>query len=349
MVITRKRKLALTGTILTLTLGVCTSALAKEQDKPTAAGLNSFGAISFKQGEDSVILDSADLYKLADKIDSFKEAVVNQLADLHTYLTASGTGVPLETEDNVNVVHSKPSDTVDPLSVDFDTILKEMAASQSIPLSVSEYGYAKGTKLYRTNDGKLTEDSSGQGTKELQIASATAGHLSAGRAAWVDGTLLLGTGADNQIYYQAGYQTGHTTGYNKGHDAGYQEGNRKNVQSITGSGVLNFKPNNGWTADRSYTLKKGYLYLTLVTSTQSSRWCFAKGYAAINGSPISFTTGFYNYGPEDDDSSKNGPTGQYQYSGFIPVNEGDVLTMHFENQITNVTLCSYHYNGINVY
>lgn len=348
-----KRKIALTGTIIILALGVCASALAKEQDGPTAAGLNSSGAICFKQGENSVVIDSADLYQLADKIDSFKAAVVNQLADLHTYLTASDAGVSLGTKDNVNIVHNTPSDTIDPLSVDFDTILKEIAASQSVPLSVSEYGYAEGTKLFCTNDGKLTENASGQGIREIPIASAAASHLSAGRAAWVDGNLILGTGADNQTYYQAGhtagYQAGHTAGYTKGHAVGYQEGSQKNVQSITGSGVLNFKPNNGWTADRTYTLKKGYLYLTMVTSTQSSRWCFAKGSAAVNGAPISLTTGFYNFGPEDDDSSKNGPTGQYQYSGFIPVNEGDVLTMHFENPITNVTLCSYHFNGINVY
>lgn len=294
------------------------------------------------------MVDSADLYVLADKVDSFKKSVAGQLAAMHTYLTTE-RGIELTTDGEVKVTHTEPQSQADPVSVDFDTLLEGLAASQSIPLESFDYGYPDGTKLYRAQDGKLTTDSSGQ---EINIAAATAESLSAGRAAWVDGELLLGSGTDNQAYYNSGYSKGHTAGYNTGHtagyNAGYANGNKKNVQNITGSGVLNFKPNNGWTVDRTYTLKKGYLYLTLITSTHSGRWCFAKGSASINGSGISFTTGFSSAGPEGDGTNL-GPTGQYQYSSLIPVNEGDVLTIHFENQITNVTLCSYHFNGINIY
>lgn len=44
------------------------------------------------------------------------------------------------------------------------------------------------------------------------VTAASEENLSAGTAAWVNGTLLLGTGGDNQSYYENGYKEGKKTG-----------------------------------------------------------------------------------------------------------------------------------------
>ena len=203
------KKWILVSIMTAMIFGISTVSMAKETEHTTAGGLKSKGVIVYQKGQDSVVIDSADLYRLADKIDSFKKAVVEQLAVMHTFLTTGGGGISLGTEENIGVVHVKPSDAVDPLSVGFDTILAQVAASQSVPLEIFEDGYEEGVKLYRTQDGKLTTDASVQEIQEIPVAAALADNLSAGCAAWVDGNLLLGTGADNQAYYRLGYTVGY--------------------------------------------------------------------------------------------------------------------------------------------
>lgn len=204
-----KKKWILTGIAIAMTVGASMVTLAKESGYTTAGGLKSKGAIVYQKGQDSVVVDSGDLYQLADKIDSFKTSVVDQLATMHTYLTTGSGGILLGKEENVRVVHIKPSDTADPLLIGFDTILAAVAASQSVPTGVCEYGYGDGVKLYRTEDGRLTTDASVRGVQEINVAAATADNLSAGKAAWVDGNLILGTGVDNQAYYRLGYTVGY--------------------------------------------------------------------------------------------------------------------------------------------
>lgn len=187
--------------VIVMALGVCTVSLAEETKQGTAAGLRSRGAIVYREGEQAVVLDADDLYALADRLDRFKVSAVNQMAALHTYFTRQEKGAELATSDEMHVVHRKPSDSVEPLSLDFDTIMEGFAASQTIPFVSSEYGYEEGTKLYRTEAGRLTTEGGGAGTQEISIAAATADNLSAGCAAWVNGELLLGTGMDNQTYF----------------------------------------------------------------------------------------------------------------------------------------------------
>lgn len=209
--VTMKRKLISLAAIISLVFSIYTVSMADEAaetDNSTAAGLKSTGAIVYKKGLDSVVVDSEDLYMLADKVDSFKTSVAEQLAAMHTYLTQEEGGMALTTDGNIKIMHSEPAGQADPRLLGFDTILEGIAASQSIPQESWEYGYAEGTLLYKTGDGKLTLDTAAQGIEEIGIAATAADNMSAGKAAWVDGKLLLGTGADNQAYYQLGYTEG---------------------------------------------------------------------------------------------------------------------------------------------
>lgn len=209
-----KRKLISLAAIISLVFSIYTVSMADgaaEADNSTAADLKSTGAIVYQKGLDSVVVDSADLYMLADKVDSFKKSVAEQLAAMHTYLTQGEGGMALTTDGDIKIVHLEPDDQAeaDPLLLGFDTILEGISASQSIPLETSEYGYTEGAQLYKTGDGMLTPDGTAQGAQGIDIAASTADNLSAGRAAWVDGKLLLGNGADNQAYYQLGYSEGY--------------------------------------------------------------------------------------------------------------------------------------------
>ncbi len=208
---------------IVLTLGLmcstCMVALAEGDDLPflsTASQMKSKGAIVYQNGADSVVIDSNDLYVLADTLDQFKYAVYSQMAQMNTYLTTEERGINLTTSNDIYVAHLAPQDKVDPMDIEFDTLLEGVAATQSIPYAPSEYGYEESTTLYKTAAGFLTTDASA-GAEMIEIQEATEGGISAGKAAWVNGELILGTGADNQAYYNQGY----TDGLNKAMDAAH--------------------------------------------------------------------------------------------------------------------------------
>ena len=207
--------------VLVLFGSVCMAATAEEtehSDLKTASRLKSSGAIVYQEGEDKVRLDAEDLYWIADRLDLFKRASAGQLGEMHTYFTTKESGAALTT-DQIYVTHVEPGEEakVNPLAIHFDTLLEGIAASQSIPAELFEYGYPEGTALYRTKDGLMTETPV-SGAQEVTVGSATEDNLSAGAAAWVNGELLLGNGADNQSYYQKGYNEAYNTAYTKGYD-----------------------------------------------------------------------------------------------------------------------------------
>jgi hypothetical protein len=190
--------------VMALTFGPCIMAFATGSTNANATrnSLKSQGNIVYTDGDNTVAIFSADLYHIADQLDSFKMSLSNQLAAIHTYFTTDDAGVAVTTDSDVKIMHTVPAstDSVDPLAIDFDTLLEGLAASQSIPTDVTEYGYSADTNLYKTETGLLTTDSTG--AAQIDIAAATAENLSAGTAAWVNGNLILGTGADNAAYYE---------------------------------------------------------------------------------------------------------------------------------------------------
>lgn len=206
--------------MLSMLFGICMVVTAADMpaDTPAAtrSSLHSQGIISFGEGKESVVIDSADLYTLAERLDRFKVLTVEQLGAIGTYLSRNSEGTPLTSEAGVYAVHQEPSSgsEIDPRSLSFKAISEGIAASQSIPADAAAYGMESGTTLYQGADGKLYY-SEQEGADPIEnIQAATAENLSAGTAAWVNGHLILGTGGDNKAYYDQGYQEGSDEGDN---------------------------------------------------------------------------------------------------------------------------------------
>lgn len=193
---------------LALTIGTCSITVAADRGGATRNSLKSYGSIEYHKGNDKVIINSEDLYMLADQIDQVKLEVADQLEAMNTYFTA-GDGISLDTDRYISVTHTRPSraDFVDPVSVNFDTLLEGIAASQSVSSDVADYGYSPGTKLYKGANGELTTNGSEEGAEQISVSAATADNLSAGTVAWVNGRLILGTGGDNKAYFDSGCQS----------------------------------------------------------------------------------------------------------------------------------------------
>lgn len=218
-----KKKFLSIMTVMVLVCSVCMTALAEEEISRlpvqkyggTAAELKSHGRIVYQESGDTITVDSGDLYMLAEQIDQVKLHVSKQLETMHTYFS-TGEGIALSTSEDVTLVHAKPreEDSVDPLDVNFDTLLQGIALSQSVSQDVTAYGYPAGVNLYRNAKGHLTADGSEAGVKPINdLKAATADDLSAGTVAWVDGKPLLGTGGSNQSYYDAAYKAAMGSGY----------------------------------------------------------------------------------------------------------------------------------------
>lgn len=205
----RKRILSMVLVVI-LAFGTCGAALAADETgAATGNKLESYGKIEFRDGDRAVVIDSADLYQLADRIDSFKNVVVKQLGEMKTHFTTDG-GISLTTDTDIYITHTEPAaeDAVDPADMSFETIKEGIAASQSITSNVTDYGYPEGTELYKKADGELTADGSAKGAEKICVTAATADNLSAGTAAWVNGELVLGKGTDNKVCMEEGYKRG---------------------------------------------------------------------------------------------------------------------------------------------
>lgn len=236
-----KKKLISAVTAIVLTIGTCSVAMAAEKGGATADGLKSHGTIIYEGAEEEVEINSADLYMLAEQIDQIRINVAAQLGKLNTFFT-TGKGAALKNGGRVGITHTRPygNDYVDPLDIDFDTLVEGIAASQHISSDVEDYGYSAGTRLYQRTDGSLATDRGGENLPELFIKPAAPENLSAGTAAWVKGKLILGTGEDNQTYMKKGEasvpsgDTGSTSG----------TGVTGDLSSI----FLNFNTVGGWMA-----------------------------------------------------------------------------------------------------
>lgn len=200
-----KKKIISAVTAIALTIGTCSVAVAAEKEGATTDNLKSHGAIVYEAAGEEVEINSLDLYMLADQIDQIRINVAGQLGKINTFFT-TGPGTPLKNGGRVGITHTRPygNDYVDPLTIDFDTLVEGIAVSQHISSDVKDYGYPSGTRLYQREDGSLTTDRGGESLPDLSIKPAAADNLSAGTAAWVEGRLILGTGKDNQSYMQKG-------------------------------------------------------------------------------------------------------------------------------------------------
>ena len=121
--------------VIAFMANTCMVAVAADSSNVTKSSLHSKGSICYQEGAESVVIDSNDLYILADRLDLFKTRVVEQLGALQTYLSKDSSGVALTGNNDIYAGHQKPAvqNAVDPATLDFCTILEGIAASQSIP------------------------------------------------------------------------------------------------------------------------------------------------------------------------------------------------------------------------
>lgn len=134
-------------------------------------------------GTKTVIFDKSDLDYLDGRIDAIEADVSTGKENLANALNPLGTNPSLST----------------PLSgtSTFNEIMEAINHSQAIPdKTIGE------SVSIATEDYELASKVTGQTiNSDTKISAATADNLSLGTSAWVDGSLLIGTGADNKNYY----------------------------------------------------------------------------------------------------------------------------------------------------
>lgn len=141
-------------------------------------------------GTKTVIFDKSDLDYLDGRIDAIEADVSTGKEKLANALNPLGTNPSLGT----------------PLSgtSTFNELMEAINHSQAIPdKTIGE------SVSIATEDYELASKVTGQTiNSDTKISAATADNLSLGTSAWVDGSLLIGTGADNKNYYNLGYTNG---------------------------------------------------------------------------------------------------------------------------------------------
>lgn len=141
-------------------------------------------------GTKVTIFDKSDLDYLDGRIDAIEADVSTGKENLANALNPLGTNPSLGT----------------PLSgtSTFNELMEAINHSQAIPDKTIGEGVSIATEDY-----ELASTVTGQTiNSDTKISAATADNLSLGTSAWVDGSLLIGTGADNKKYYNLGYTAG---------------------------------------------------------------------------------------------------------------------------------------------
>lgn len=135
-------------------------------------------------GTKVTIFDKSDLDYLDGRIDAIEADVSTGKENLANALNPLGTNPSLGT----------------PLSgtSTFNELMEAINHSQAIPdKTIGE------SVSIATEDYELASTVTGQTiNSDTKISAATADNLSLGTSAWVDGSLLIGTGADNKNYYE---------------------------------------------------------------------------------------------------------------------------------------------------
>lgn len=162
----------------------------QEEGTSVKAEIKSKGAVNYAGG--AVVIDSSDLIRLAERIDGLDTAYQNSTAEA------------------VDALHQ------------IGTYFRPDGAVTHIPEEADEDGNALKLPYQKVCEGIIQSQSVAH-LAEQKIRAAFADNLSRGTAAWVDGKLLVGNGADNDAYYENGYATGEAAGYQTGHAAGIKE------------------------------------------------------------------------------------------------------------------------------
>lgn len=166
--------------------------------------IQSEGVIDFAGG--TIVMDSSDLIYLADEMDRLEDAYKTNTAaalnDVGTYFKADGSTVYQKEEETL------PAENAANLS--FQNLYDGILYSQSVAhLAAMQATNLSGELLYyQDEDSQDSQDLLSATTQEndfpIYIRPATADNLTAGCAAWVNGTLLVGNGKDDAASYEKG-------------------------------------------------------------------------------------------------------------------------------------------------
>ena len=141
-------------------------------------------------GTKTVIFDKSDLDYLDGRIDAIEADVSTGKENLANALNPLGTnpslGTPLSGTSTFNELME---------AINHSQAIPDKTIGESVSIATEDY------ELASTVTGKTIN-------YDTKISAATADNLSLGTSAWVDGSLLIGTGADNKNYYNLGYTNG---------------------------------------------------------------------------------------------------------------------------------------------
>ena len=175
--------------------------------------IQSKGNLSFEQGQ--VYITANDFLYLADKIDAlektYKTTLIDTLNQINVYFRNDGSLVYDSSLNEIDTEEEKGK-------LSFEYIKKGILLSQSIEsVYQTQATDWNGNLLYyvseeaKNNNEYLNITTTDTGYP-LYYREASVGNLSAGYAAWVNGVLLKGTGEDNHVSWNNGYNEGYTKG-----------------------------------------------------------------------------------------------------------------------------------------
>ena len=174
------------------------------------ANLKSTGSINFENG--AVYVTASDLIYLADEIDNlentYKRTSIDALNDIGTFFLSDGTTV---NDSAGNVIDTDEEKS----GVAFGKIIEGIKKSQSVDsLSQTQATDKEGNLLFYETQEEQINKNIHSATKTdtgfpIFYHPVNADNLSVGTAAWVNGELIRGNGADNTTYYERGYRMGY--------------------------------------------------------------------------------------------------------------------------------------------
>lgn len=175
--------------------------------------IKSKGIIDYANG--TVVINASDLTNLADEIDAlesaYKKNTLIALNSVGTYFKTDGTYTHNQEEGTITSEYAE--------TLNFSNFFEGILQSQSVDhLAGAQAQDADGNLLYYADESASESNNlimTTTSANEFPILIRPAGdnNLTAGTAAWVNGTLIIGNGADNQAYYEQGYRIGYADGY----------------------------------------------------------------------------------------------------------------------------------------
>ncbi len=223
------KKSVLSAAAVIFMVGTVTMTAAADADN-RAANIKSKGAFDYKNG--TAVIDASDLTYLANEIDNledtYKSKTLESLNSINTYFKIDGSITHNAAESGINTSAADIL-TFDQLNNGIRSSQASSNAPESAEILAGNSAWANGVMIIGSmpNNGATGRSNLAAGSSytipagyttggtvtAASLASqtsstATAANLSQGVTAWVNGVMITGTGADNNSYYNQGYQQG---------------------------------------------------------------------------------------------------------------------------------------------